>query len=388
MTARLTAAGLGLVLLTAACTSSDSDGSSNATQPATQDVGAGDAGTTDIAYPGDEWEQIDPEAAGFDPAVLDEIAADAEANTSNCLVVTRRGRLVAEWYWNNTDAATAQEVFSATKSYASTLAGIAQADGNLDIDDPAAKYIPEWRDTASADVTVKNLLSNDSGRHWDPQTDYQGLITAADRTGFAIGLSQDAPPGETWAYNNSAIQTLDAVVEAATGQEPADYAEERLFAPLGMGDSEMTRDGAGNTNMFFGLQSTCQDMARFGYLFLRDGSWDDTQIVPEAWVEEATGQPSQDIAASYGYLWWLNRPGALGNPAGVTARGDAAEAEPSQMAPGAPEDMYWALGLGGQIIQIDPGSETVVVRLGESGGQGGFGAPDTARAVTDALVEP
>jgi CubicO group peptidase (beta-lactamase class C family) len=341
-----------------------------------------------VAYPGDEWEEIDPEAAGFDPVVLDDLAAEAEANASNCLVVTRRGRLVGEWYWNGTDDSTAQEVFSATKSYASTLVGIAEADGDLDIDNPASEYIPEWRDTESADVTVKNLLSNDSGRHWDPQTDYQGLLSAADRSGFAIDLSQDAPPGETWAYNNSAIQTLDAVVEAATGQQPAVYAEERLFGPIGMANSEMTTDGAGNTNMFFGLRSTCRDMARFGHLFLQKGTWDGTEVVPDAWVEEATGQPSQDIAASYGYLWWLNRPGALGNPAGITTQDDAAAAEPSQMAPDAPQDMYWALGLGGQVIQVDPGSETVVVRLGEAGGQATYGAGDAARVVTEALVEP
>src|SRR5262249_20211970 len=160
-------------------------------------------------------------------------ASDAAAKGSNCLVVTRHGQLVAEWYWNGTDATTAQEVFSATKSVVSTLVGIAQAAGALDVHDSAARFVPEWAGTAAAAVTAEDLLANDSGRHWDLQTDYQGLVRAADRTAFAIALAQDAAPGTTWAYNNSAIQTLDAVMTAATGAEPADFAASRLLGPIG-----------------------------------------------------------------------------------------------------------------------------------------------------------
>src|SRR5688500_10587765 len=93
-------------------------------------------------FPGATWDRTDPVAAGFDPAVLDEIAADAEANESNCFAVIRHGRLVADWYWRGTNAATAQEVFSMSKSVTSTLVGIAQDEGALDIRDRASDYIP------------------------------------------------------------------------------------------------------------------------------------------------------------------------------------------------------------------------------------------------------
>src|SRR5690606_22418798 len=105
-------------------------------------------------------------AMGLDAEVLEEIAADAEAAGSNCLVVTRHGRIVDERYWNGTDPATTQEVFSATKSITSTLVGIAQDRGLLSIQDPASVYIPQWADGPSKGVTVENLLSNDSGREW------------------------------------------------------------------------------------------------------------------------------------------------------------------------------------------------------------------------------
>jgi CubicO group peptidase (beta-lactamase class C family) len=383
----------GLLAASAACSGGDGGGSSGAGR----DGGGGDeaAGGDELVYPGHEWETAEPADEGFDSGALDEIAAGAEEAGSNCLVVTRRGRLVAEWYWNGADATTPQEVFSATKSYGSTLVGIAQAEGDLDIDDRASEYIPEWRGTPSEDVTVRQILSNDSGRHWDAATDYTRLPFQQDTTGFGIGLEQEDEPGTRWAYNNSAIQTLDAVLRSATGEDPAAYADEHLLGPIGMAHSRMGHDPTGNTLIFMGLQSTCQDMARFGYLFLRHGAWDGEQVVPEDWVEEATGHPSQDLTAAYGLLWWLNRRGPIAGPltatGGAGAASDSSEAAEGQMVPGAPEDMFWALGLGGQVISIDPGSETVVVRLGPPSspeGVPGYGPGDAVRVVTEALTDP
>src|SRR5690606_13953386 len=112
--------------------------------------------------------------------------------------------------------------------------------------------------------------SNVSGRHWDPATDYVAMaIEADDKTAFAAGLGQDEPPGRTWAYNNAAVQTLSAVLESATGQRADDYAAAVLFEPIGMRNSRMISDAAGNPLTFMGLETTCLDLARFGYLMLR-----------------------------------------------------------------------------------------------------------------------
>lgn len=388
---RLGAALTGFLMLASACSGFDDSDQAAGDEGASGEQAAAGA-ADDLVYPGAEWEEVDPAEAGFDQARLDELAGRAEAAESNCLLVTRRGRLVAEWYWNEGAPTTAQEVFSATKSYGSTLVGIAQEEGALDIDDPASEYIDEWVGTPSEDVTVRNLLSNDSGRHWDAATDYARLPFAQDTTQFGIDLEQADEPGTTWNYNNSAIQTLDAVLEQATGEAPAAYAQERLLGPIGMDHSEMGHDPTGNTLIFMGLRSTCRDMARFGYLFLRHGAWDGEQIVPEDWVEEATGHPSQDLTAGYGLLWWLNRRGPVLGPLGAMGGPGAAgeDVQEGQMAQDAPEDMYWALGLGGQVISVDPGSETVVVRLGppSMGGAPGYGPGDAAQVVTEALTDP
>jgi CubicO group peptidase (beta-lactamase class C family) len=380
-----------------ACSSGGSGSSDRASADSDREAAAGTApAPDDSVYPGAEWATADAASLGFDQATLDAIAADAQAAGSNCLLVARKGEVVGEWYWNGTDGASSQEVFSATKSYASTLVGMAEEDGKLAITDKASAYITEWQGTPSEPVTIENILANDSGRLLSPQIDYTQLPFAPDMDALAIGLTQEHDPGAAWGYNNAAIQTLDAILSRALGTDVSSYAQDRLLDPIGMTHSHMTTDRSGNTKLFMGLQSTCPDMARFGYLFLRDGDWDGTQVVPADWVQAATGQPSQDLNSSYGFLWWLNRPGTVMGAGQATGQGGAAAGGAErQMVRGAPDDMYFALGLGGQIILVDPGSETVVVRLapfrGLGGGNGGlpnFGVGDAARVVTEALVDP
>lgn len=375
---RFAACVLALAILAGGCSNTDNR---------TADGPSTTATTGRDVYPGREWATATAAEAGMDQAALDRIAADAQAGGSNCLLVTRAGKLVDERYWNGTGAGSTQEVWSATKSYTSTLVGMAQADGDLSIDDRASKYIPQWQGTPSESVTVRNLLSNDSGRHYDQKTDYGDMaLLAPDKTAFAIGLGQDAPPGTVWRYNNSAIQTLSAVLRAATGRSASDLAAERLLSPIGMAHSRMTQDRAGNTLTFMGLQSTCRDMARYGYLMLRHGRWKATQVVPSAWVDQAT-RPSQSLNGNYGYLWWLNRSGDGGAASRAAGSGSGGQGRP--IAPGAPTDMYFALGLGGQVMAVDPGTDTVVVRLAPTNKPAGsteFKPADVARVATQAVT--
>jgi CubicO group peptidase (beta-lactamase class C family) len=320
-----------------------------------------------------------PTELGFDAQVLDQLAEEAAGFGSTCFLVARQGKVVLARYWNGGGAEAPQEVYSVTKSVTSTLVGLAQADGDLSIDSPAATYIDDWRGTPSESVTVRDLLSGDSGRYWSMDSDYQELLAAPDRTAYAVGLDQQEDPETVWVYNNAAVQTLDAVLRSATGTDPGTFAEERLFAPLGMDHTRMTEDESGHsTNVFFGLQSTCPDLARFGALFAQDGTWDGQQVVPRAWVREAVGGPSQNLNAAYGLLWWLNRKGPIQPPGGVAD---------DQLVPGASEELFAAQGLGGQVVLVDPRTDTVVVRLGgpEDAGPDGYQISDAARVVTEAL---
>jgi CubicO group peptidase (beta-lactamase class C family) len=250
-------AGLSVV---AACSTSDAASGAVASAPNRAPI------------PGAHWKTVAPAKVGLDAAKLEEIAKVAEQGKSNCLLVARDGKIAGEWYFRGTGPDTAQDVFSVTKSVSSTLVGIAQDDGDLRISDSSSRWIPQWRDTPADAVTVRDILSNDSGRQWSLGVDYLQLIRAPDRTAFAVGLQQTSAPGKVWAYNNSAIQTLQPVLAGATKTDVVAFAQQRLFAPLGMTDTKMTTDRAGSAQMFEGMRTTCRDMARFGILFLNRAS--------------------------------------------------------------------------------------------------------------------
>ncbi len=335
-------------------------------------------GADEFVYPNPTWKVEAPEAHGLDSILLEEAADYAGENASNCLVITRNGVIVGEWYWNGWGPADHQNVFSVTKSITSALVGIAQGRGDLDITEKASAYITEWVGTASEDVTVQNLISNDSGRHWDFTTDYVKMaIGAADKTALAVSLGQQHPPGTIWNYNNSAIQTLEPILNLATGVDVADYAEQVLFRPLGMA-STFGRDRVGNPTTFANAECSCRDLARFGYLYLRGGRWGGgRQIVPEDWVEESI-RPSTPLNSIYGYMWWLNQEGDWVAPSWP----DHIYGEGKPMV-NLPENVYRASGAFNQIILVDPDLDLVFTRIGWV-----LGLEDTASSgLTEGLAE-
>jgi CubicO group peptidase (beta-lactamase class C family) len=302
---------------------------------------------------------------GFRPKRLSALAQEAKKLDSTCYAVVRKGRLVGDWNWG-TPRLAPREVFSVTKSVTSALVGIAVRDGDLGLDDRVSRYVRAWRGTDSTAVTVRNLLSNDSGRFWSIQSDYRDLLAAKSRTRFAIGLPQQYAPGSAWAYNNAAIQVLEPVLEEATGMPVAQFAEERLFGPLGMRHTTFITDRADNSAVvFYGLQTTCLDLARFGSLYLGKGEVDGQRLLDRSFVKRSVGRSSTTHNAAYGYLWWLNRPGLLRGPTdAVDTQGQPVNPVTGQLAAFAPADVVAALGFGGQVLVVDPSTRTLVVRLG------------------------
>lgn len=328
------------------------------------------AAPEDLVWPVPDWQTTTPAEAGLDPAALELMADRAERAESDCLVVTHDGSIVAEWYWNDTNQRSEREAFSVTKSITSTLVGIAIDQGALTLDQKASDFITEWVGTPSEDITVRNLVSNDSGRYNTFQSDYVLMPQAENQTAYGISLEQEHEIGEEWVYNNAAIQTLEAVLEGATGMHVGDFAAEYLFGPLGM-NTTIIEDKAGNTLMYMGAQASCRDLARFGLLFLRGGNWDGRQIVSRAWVDEATS-PSTELNTAYGFLWWLSPDGPGDGPIPRSA----------------PDDMFGAHGLFDQLVSVLPSEKVVVTRMGEPEGPDGttFGHNDIADGILEATT--
>lgn len=351
---------------TSAATSSGEPGTSSGDTGDTGDTGS--TGAPGIVYPEPDWQPGDPMDHGFDPAGLAGMAALAESSDSNCLVVTQGGALIGEWYWNGFDAAKKQDnVYSVTKSVTSALVGIAADEALLDIEAPTG--FAEWAGSESEAVTIRNLISNNSGREWSFNSDYIAMGVAPDQTQFALDLGQDKPVGTFWEYNNAAIQTLERALKTATSGPLEDYAQSRLFDAIHMSAS-MGKDGEGNALTYQGVSASCRDLARFGYLYLRGGTWaEGVQVVPAEWVSE-TITPSTDFNSAYGYMWWLNRPGHWILPSvPLRTEGDG------KLIPAAPDEVFAAIGAFGQFVVVDPTTDSVWVRLGpiDLGDASGFG---------------
>lgn len=309
-------------------------------------------------WPGRTWEQDER-------GRWDGLDAAASESGSTCVAVVEGGSLVHRWTAPGVDARSSAPVYSVTKSVTALLVAIAVDEGVLDLTDRVAEHVPSWREGPSSEVTVEQVLAMTSGRRWTYDLDYGQMIRrAVDKTAFALAVGQEHPPGSRWEYDNMAVQVLAAVLTEVTGRDVADYAEARLFEPIGLRDTTWDRDGTGTTTTYSGIRSSCDDLARLGLLVARGGRWDGERVVSSALVDRLTGTPSSDLNAAYAGLWWVNGQGRVQTIERAAGFGPDRRPYEGRLAPDAPADTRWAIGYGNQILVVVPSQDVVAVRLG------------------------
>lgn len=252
------------------------------------------------------------------PKALPDISTWVKERSLTAIVVLHDGELVHEDYFKGTTAEDRRISWSVAKSFLSALAGIYVDNGAIDsIDDPVTKYVPTLVGGAYDGTTVKDVLQMSSGVEFnedylDPKSDINRMGRA-----LALGRSMDrfaenlrdrtGPPGEHWHYVSIDTHVVGMVIEGATNQRIAEIMSEKIIAPLGMEDTPIyITDKGGTAFVLGGLNMRTRDYARFGQMFLQDGEYNGTQVVPASWVDEST-RPSantEDGEPGYGYFWW------------------------------------------------------------------------------------
>ena len=263
-----------------------------------------------------------PEHEGISSAAILAFAqaADTAVDAMNSFMVVRHGRVVAEGWWGPYEARTPHVLYSLSKSFTSTAVGLAIAEGKLSLDDDVLKFFP---DDAPAQpsanlraMRVRDLLRMSTGHQTEP-----AFITAADSTlrdasWVKRTLAHPVPfkPGTHFLYNSSATYLLSAIVQKVSGQPVVDYLGPRLFAPLGMENPTWVASPQGISAGAYGLSVRTEDIARLGQLYLQKGVWEGKQLLPAAWVAEATARqtsngssPQSDWEQGYGYQFWRSR---------------------------------------------------------------------------------
>lgn len=281
-------------------------------------------------WPSASWRRADPAQVGLDGAKLSALVDRLRSNAIpglHSLIVVRHGYVAVEEYFNGSSASDVHTMQSVSKSVTSLVTGIAIGEAKLSTASRVFDLMPRYDSLIRGDerkraVTVGHLLQMKSGINFH-ESPYEGSplqrlnTSSGDWVAIALGEPMNAAPGDLWQYNSGGVIALAAAVQAATNVPFATYAQQKLFQPLGIFTESWFRspyDGLPHTGG--GLNLRALDLARIGYLVLRRGNWNGTQVVPAAWLDESTQIHAQrprslgGYPTDYGYLWWLMPVGA------------------------------------------------------------------------------
>ncbi len=230
-----------------------------------------------------------------------------DETNSLAAMVLHKGNVVAQWYWNDADAETSFEVWSVSKSYASTCIGILIDQGKIGgLEDKVGQYVPAWKEGAKAEVTLRHLLEQTSGLEESGK-----FFFSKDQLNHALEAKILTTPGDKCRYNNAGCNVLSAIISAASGKDPEEFMREAVWEPLEMNHTSWRRDKAGNVITYAGIQSTTADLARFGQMFLHRGQWNGQRLLSADWIDQATNERIQIDSPGgkkqpYGLLWWVD----------------------------------------------------------------------------------
>jgi CubicO group peptidase (beta-lactamase class C family) len=320
-----------------------------------------------LPWPTAEWSEGPvPEGVDLEP-LLDAAFDPADKwSTTHAVVVIHRGLLVAERYggvlehWDREPEPVTRDTqllsWSMAKSMLHAVVGILLDDGRLRLDTPAV--VPEWSDTNDprSAITLQQLLEMRDGLDFTEDYVDAGVSDViemlfgtgnSDVAAFAATRALAAEPGARFNYSSGTSNVISGIVgrEIGLGDTYEQFLRERLFSVIGARSARPAFDAAGTWIASSYVYATARDFARFGYLYLRDGVWEDRRLLPEGWVDHGRRprSVSEEDGRVYGAHWWV-----WGDDLGT----------------------FWASGYEGQSILVCPPLDLVIVRLGKTGDEG------------------
>ena len=313
-------------------------------------------------WPTEGWRFSTPEEQGMNSTILNEMNRTIYEDDYwfDSLIVVKNGYIVYEDYPSGDfNENKSHVIHSATKSVSSILIGTAIQQGFIDgVDSKILDYFPdktfENMSPEKENITLKHILTMTPGLEWDewsfpydinePRNDLMASLVSGDGVQYLLNKPIIANPGEEWIYNTGCSNLLTHLIQRTSNISGITYAKEYLFNPLGISSfvwKALNGAPLGGHELFM----KPRDMAKLGYLYLMNGTWDGQEIVTEDWIEESTSthvdlneKYSWWLRDGYGYQWWTMKY----------------------------EDWYYANGQDGQMICVLDDYDMVVVCTGYS----------------------
>ncbi|MGB3777723.1 MAG: serine hydrolase domain-containing protein [Tunicatimonas sp.] len=302
-----------------------------------------------------KWDSVSPESLNWNTGEIQPLYDYLESNGTRAFIILQNGRIVVEKYWGT--EAVGNRTFSndsnwywasASKTIVAVLVGIAQGNGQLDINKSVSAYLGNGWSTLTAQQEDQIKVAH----HLQMTTGLDYTVPDLDCVEPACFVYKSSPNQE-WHYHNGPYTLLHQVIQATTDQEIGEFSAQNLESIIGMAGGWRP---VGGRMMYVG---TARDAARFGLLLLNEGDWDNTTVLEDKEYFNQMTNPSQQLNPSYGYLTWLNGEASYIPP-------QSERTVSSQLVSNAPADLYAALGFNGQFIDVVPSKDMVVIRLGQA----------------------
>jgi CubicO group peptidase (beta-lactamase class C family) len=300
----------------------------------------------------------------FDSVIINNLITridNGDYGEIHSLLIYKDDSLVVERYFWGYGRENLHVCYSVTKSVTSALIGIAIDKGNLNgVNGKILSFFPEYTNIRAksewkSSITLDHVLSMSAGFNWDeftfpytdPRNDITDFINSSDWIKYILDLPVIYEPGTVFTYNSGCSTLLGEVIYKTTNVKADQFCETNIFDPLGIVNWQWERGPDNVINTFGGLRLRPVDMLKFGRLYLKKGKWNGEQLISESWVDNSTATKININGNNeYAYQWWrYTNAGSTGRVLQVN-------------------DVFYALGWGGQLVWVVPHLNMVAVTTG------------------------
>lgn len=336
----------------------------------------------------------------------DTLDKQLQGTETAAFIIIRNDSIVYENYFDGFDKTSLLPSFSVVKSFVGTLTGICYEEGKIkSLQEPITNYLPEFikKDERFKQITIQHLLDMRSGLLWDEG--HYGLKDDAIKMAFRPNITPyvykvkiKEPPGKQ-AYQSINTLLLAMIIEKATGIHISDYLQEKIWQPLGMENNcTWTADKHKREIAYAGLNATARDFAKFGDLFLHNGEWNGKQILSRNWVNSTGSVDSMMKWEGYRNQFWgsdsykefADSLSAVAAAPAITPSNGGVKSYTTKEGVRKfyvtyTASSFYALGILGQYIYINPANNTVIVRMGHFWNKQGISLYNFVKGVSEKL---